>query len=328
MKTCFNPVVAAAVAAFILAAAPLAARAQSKYPERPLRLIVPFAPGGGTDIVGRRLAARLTTALGQNVVVDNRGGADGTIGSAEAARAKPDGYTVNMCTSSSHTIRPLIEKVPYDPVRDFAHVSLVGVTPMVLAVHPIVARSLPELVKRVKASPGKYSYGSTGMGGIVHLAGELFKKQAGGLDMANVSYKGSGQSVQELIGGHIPTIIATLSTVEGHHRAGRLRVLAVFTEKRSPSLPEVPTAIEAGVPGVLAYTFNMLCAPAAIPSAIVEHLHQASAKVMEAEAFRKELAALGIEPVLDSTPAKARRFMQDEIARWAPIVEASGVRSQ
>ena len=315
-------------ACLIAGLTPLLAHAQGRYPDKPIRMIVPFAPGGGTDIVGRRLSARLTATLGQNVVVDNKGGADGAIGSAEAARARPDGYTLNMCTSSSHTIMPLMEKLPYDPVKDFTHVAVIGITPMVIAVHPAVARTLPELIARVKESPGKYAYGSTGVGGIVYLAGELLKKQAGNLDMTNVSYKGSGQSVQDLIAGHIPSIIATFSTVEALHRSGRVRILAVFTEKRSNSAPDIPTAIEQGVPGVLAYTFNMLCGPANLPKPIVAQLHQATMKVMDEEAFLKELVSLAIEPVVDSTPEKAHQFMRDEITRWGAVVKESGVKAQ
>lgn len=173
----------------------LPAQAQGKYPERPIRLVIPFAPGGNTDIVGRLFATKITPLLGQSVVIDNKSGAGGTIGSTDVARARPDGYTLLLGTSSTHAINPTaMDNPPYDPVKDFAPIAVIGIVPMSIAVHPSVAGSLQELIKRVRANPGKYSYGSTGVGGINHLGGELFKKQAGGLDIVHVPYRSSGEN--------------------------------------------------------------------------------------------------------------------------------------
>jgi len=308
---------------------PLPVQAQGKYPERPIRLVVPFAAGGGTDILGRRFANKVTPLLGQNVFVENRGGAGGTIGTAEVARARPDGYTLLVGTSSTHAINPsAMDNLPYDPVKDFAPVAVIGIIPMVIAVHPIVAGSLQELIKRVKVNPGKYSYGSAGMGSINHLAGELFNKQAGGLDIVHVPYKGAGSALLDLVAGQIPIGMVTVSSATGHHRSGKVRILATFGEKRSNAAPDIPTAIELGVPGMVAYTFNVLLAPASTPKPVIEQLHKATMKVMSDEAFQKDLEGLSIDPVTDSNPEKATQFIKDELAKWAPIIKATGTKAQ
>ena len=308
---------------------PLPAQAQGKYPERPIRLVIPFAPGGNTDIVGRLFATKLTPVLGQSVVIDNKSGAGGTIGAAEVARAKPDGYTLLLGTSSSHAINPTaMDNPPYDPVKDFAPIAVIGIVPMSIAVHPNVAKSLQELIKRVRANPGKYSYGSTGVGGINHLGGELFKKQAGGLDIVHVPYRSSGQSIQEVIAGQIPIVIATFSSGVAYHHSGRLRILAVCSEKRSDAEPNIPTAIELGVPDMLAYTFNVLLAPAGTPKEVIAQLHQATIKVMSDTAFQKDLARLTVEPVTDSNPEKATQFIKNELAKWAPIIKEIGMKAK
>ena len=308
---------------------PLPLHAQAKYPERSIRLVIPFAPGGNTDIVGRRFGAKITPLLGQQVVIDNKGGAGGTIGTAEVAHAKPDGYTLLIGTSSTHAINPsAMDNPPYDPVKDFAPVAVLGIIPMAIAVHPSVAKSLQELIRRVRTTPGKYSYGSSGTGGINHLAGELFKKQAGGLDIVHVPYRSSGQSIQDVVAGQIPVVSTTFSAAVAHHRSGKLRILAVFSEKRSNVEPGVPTAIELGVPGMLAYTFNILFAPAGTPRPIIDRLHQVTMKVMSDEAFQKDLESLTIEPVTDSNPEKTTQFIKDELAKWAPIIKATGTKVQ
>lgn len=314
----------------VLGLPPLPVQAQGKYPERPIRLVIPFAPGGGTDIMGRRFGAKITPLLGQQVVVDNKSGAGGTIGTAEVARARPDGYTLLVGTSSTHAINPsAMDKPPYDPVKDFAPVAVLGIIPMVIAVHPSVpAKTLRELVARVKASPGEYSYGSAGMGSINHLTGELFKKQAGGLDIVHVPYKGAGAALLDLVAGQIPIAMVTVSSATAHHRSGKARVLATFGEKRSNAAPDIPTAVELGVPGMLAYTFNVLLAPAGTPKPVIDQLHQATTKVMSDAAFQKDLEGLSIEPVTDSNPGKAAQFIKDELAKWAPIIKATGTKTQ
>lgn len=310
------------VAALLFASNASAAHAQSRFPERPIRMVVPFSAGGGTDIMARRLAAKLTPLLGQQIVVDNKAGGGGSIATAEVARARPDGYTLVLGTSSTHTIVPLtLRNPPYDAVKSFAPITLIGIGPYLIAVHPTVARSVPELIKRVKASPGKYSYGSTGVGGMVHLAGELFKKRGGNLDIVHVPYKGTGQGIQDLIGGQIPILISAVSSSLAQHRAGKLRILAVFSEKRSKAASDIPTAIEAGMPGMLAYTINVICAPAGTPRPIIEQLYKAVTAVAD-ETFERDLESAGIELVTDSNPEKALQAIRDEIAKWAPIVKA------
>ncbi len=319
----------AITATLALGLPPLAAQAQGTYPERPIRLVIPFAPGGNTDIVGRLFGNKITPLLGQSVVIDNKGGAGGTIGSADVARAKPDGYTLLLGTSSTHAINPFVmENVSYDPVKDFAPIDVIGITSMAIAVHPTVARSLQELIKRVKASPGKYSYGSCGTGSICHVAGELFKKQTGGLDIVHVPYRSSGQSVQDLVAGQIPIVSGTFSSLVTYHRSGKVRILAVFSEKRSNTEPDIPTAIELGVPGMVAATFNVLLAPAGTPKPIIDTLYQATRKVTSDAAFQRDLDRLTVEPVTDSNPEKAARFIKGEIAKWAPIIKASGMKGR
>ena len=311
-----------------LAALPMPepARAQAQYPERPIRMVIPFAPGGQTDIMGRRLGARMAGPLGQQIVIDNRSGAGGTIGSAEVARAKPDGYTLLIATASTHAINPsAMPKIPYNAVRDFAPISALGTVPMSIVIHPSVpARNLKQLVAHVRANPGRYSYGSSGVGGINHLAGELLKMQAGGLDIAHIPYKGTGLGVQDLIGGQIPIVISTLSAALSHHRSGRVLILAVASEQRSVAAPDIPTAIEAGVPGMVAYTFNALLAPAATPKTIIDRLHRTTADIMSDKTFIEELIGLGVDPITDSDPARAAEMIRTELARWAPVIKATG----
>jgi tripartite-type tricarboxylate transporter receptor subunit TctC len=313
--------------AVLLAAAPT--RAQEKYPERPIRLLVPFAAGASTDIIARRMSARLTPWLGQSIVVENRTGAAGTIATTEVVRAKPDGHTLILGTVSTHVLNPLTMKsIAYDPLRDLAHVVLLGTSTTSIAVHPTVASSLPELVKRVRSAPGKYSYGSTGQGGIIHLAGELFKMKAGGLDIVHVPYKGSGASLNDLIGGQIPIVLMALGTAMPHHRAGKLRALAAFSEQRSQVAPEIPTLAEHGIPGAVAYSCVLLSAPAATPKPIIDQLYVAVHKLAAEAAFQKDLLSAGFDPTGDSNPQKATQFVRDELAKWRPIVKATGVSAE
>lgn len=322
-----RPILVSMIAATLpFVATPVAAQAPEKYPERAIRLVLPFAPGASTDAAGRRFAAALTPLLGQQVVVDNRSGGSGSIGSAEVARARPDGHTLIFATVSTHILNQLLMKnVPYDSLKDFAYVALLGTNTTSLAVHPTVATSLPDLIKRVKAMPGKYSYGSSGQGSILHLAGELFKLQAGGLDIMHVPYRGSGNSVMDVIAGQIPIGIMALGTSIPHHRAGKLRVLAAFSEKRSGVAPDIPTGIELGVPKLVSYSCVLLAAPAGTPKPIIDQLHQATMKVVNDKAFQKDLLSLGFDPVIDSTPQKAAQFIRDELAKWGPIAKATGI---
>ena len=324
--TCWTALQQFTIAAVGIAGFAGNAQSQVRYPERVIRVVIPFAPGGNTDIMGRRFAAKLTPLIGQNVIVDNKGGAGGNIGAAEVARAKPDGYTLLIGTSSTHALNPLtMDNMPYDPVKDFAPVAVLGVSHMVIAAHPTVAKTLPELIRRIKAAPGKYSYGSSGMRTNIHLTGELFIRQAGGLDLVHVPYKGGGQAVQETIGGQVPVVMTAISSAASYHQSGRLRVLAVFADKRSKVLPAVPTAVEQGVPGMLSSSLNVLFGPAATPRAVIDTLHQASMAVVRDAAFQKDLDGFGMDAVPDGTPEKAAQLIRDEIAKWAPIVKATGM---
>jgi tripartite-type tricarboxylate transporter receptor subunit TctC len=310
-------------------AVPLVAHGQEKYPDRPVRLVVPFAPGGETDIIGRLWAQKVAPQLGGGFVVENRPGAGGAVATAEVARAKPDGYTLLSGTTTTHVINPAAMANPsYDPVRDFVPIGIVSTTPTSILVHPSVpARNVQELVALVRANPGKYSYGSAGAGTITNMTGELFKLAAGGLDLTHVPYKGGGPAVQDLIAGHIAVSTLILSSsVLAHHRAGRIRILAVNGETRLKAAPELPTAIESGMPELKVVVFNAIFAPAGTPPPIVDALHQAMAKAKIEPSFAQDLERAGAEMVAGSSPDQAARFIRDEIARWTPIVKASGFR--
>jgi tripartite-type tricarboxylate transporter receptor subunit TctC len=305
------------------------AQAQERYPDRPIRLIVPFSPGGQTDNVSRRVADAITPILGQQIIVDNRAGASGTIGSAEAARAKPDGYTLLMATTSTHAINPsMMSSIKYDAVEDFAPVIVIATGPMTISVHPSVpARTLLQLVTDIKSRPDAYSYGTAGVGSVNHLAGELFKARAGNLTILHVPYKGAGPAVAELVGGQIPMSSTSLSSVLPHHRAERVRTLAVMKEGRSVSAPDIPTAVESGVPGAVAYTFNIIFAPAGTPRAAIDTLATALRKVMSNHAFLDTLVKIGVDPVTDSDPEKAAAMQRAEIAKWRPLIVSLGLKN-
>ena len=321
------------IAATLIAAyavLPFVAKAYADtYPTRAIRLIVPFPPGGQTDNVSRQLANALPPILGQQIVIDNRAGAAGTIGSTEAARADPDGYTIVMGTASTHAINPsFMSRIAYDAVRDFTPIIAVGTGPMTINVHPSVpARSLKQLVADAKAHPRKYLYGHAGVGSINHLGGEIFKTRAGGLEIVHVPYKGAGPAVTDLIGGQIPMTCSSLSSVLPHHRAGRVRTLAVLKEERSAGAPDIPTATEAGVDGAIAYTFNIILAPANTPPDVVNRLSSAIKEVMAVPAFSKTLIKLGVDPILDSDPQKAAALLRTEIARYKPIIHALALKN-
>jgi tripartite-type tricarboxylate transporter receptor subunit TctC len=319
----------ASAAAMIWTLSPAPVLSQAKFPERPVRLVVPFAPGGQNDLIGRMWAQRVAPLLGQSIVVENRGGAGGTIGTVEAARAKPDGYTLLIGNTTTHVINPVAMSSPaYDALKDFAPVAIVTLVPTAVTVHPLLpVKTLKELVALAKANPGKLSYGSAGAGTITNLTGELFKRQGGGLDIVHIPYKGAGPGLQDLIAGHIPMYTPILAAAPiSYHRAGRLRMLAVCAEKRVPAAPEVPTAIEAGMPGMVVQVFNAVLAGAGTPRAVIEQLHQATVKALADEAFQKDLRNAGAEPVIDTNPEQAARFIRDEIARWTPIIRASGFK--
>jgi tripartite-type tricarboxylate transporter receptor subunit TctC len=306
----------------------VSAGAADDYPSRPLRAIVPNAPGGGSDISGRIVANALGEALGQQVVVDNRPGAGGTLGVSTAARAQPDGYTVLMGNISTHGINvAVLKNLPYDPVRDFAPVSMLGTTPNVLVVHPAVpAKSFKEFIAYAKANPGKIRYGSSGSGGSPHLAMELLKSLTG-TDMLHVPYKGSGPVTIDLLSGQIHTTSASASSQLPHIKSGKLRALAVTSAKRSPQLPDVPTVIESGVPGYEVTIWYGLFVPAGVPQRIISRLNAELVKVLGTPALEQRMANVGIDAV-SSTPAELGGFVKAEIAKWTQVVRVSGVTPQ
>ncbi len=308
-----------------LASLPLGLRAQQDYPSQSVRLIIPFAPGGQTDILARLYSQHMGTITGQTFIPENRAGAGGSVGSVSVMRAKPDGYTLLMATSSSHAISPqIMDPRPYDVEKDFTPISLLAIIPMVIVVHPsFPAKTLEELVAIVKAEPGQHNYGSAGIGSINHLAGEMLKSEAKLPGLVHVPYKGTGQSLQDLVGGQIKIATTTFSSVLDHARSGRLRILAVCAEKRSAAAPEVPTTGEAGYPGVISATYNMICGPAGMPEAVVKKLASDSHTFINNPELKLQLQKGLIEPVTDSTPQSAREFLIREYQRLTPIIKAS-----
>ena len=305
------------------------ASAQTRYPDRPIRLVVPFAPGGETDLVGRLWAQHVAPFLGQGVVIDNKSGAGGAIGSTEVARAKPDGYTLLAGTSGTHVVNPLVTRMPaYDPLSDFMPVSLVSITPFTVCVHPSLnVQTIQQLVTLIKASPGKYSYASAGAGTMAHLAGEMFRMQAGNIDLQHVPYKGAGLAIQDLIAGHIPIAMAVItSSLQSQHRAGRLRVLMVCSDTRLVAMPEVPSANEAGIPDLKVGVFNGIFVPAGTGATVIEILHRATQRAFHEGKLRIELEKAGAQAQLQSTPPWATAYLSAEIRRWTPVVRASGIR--
>jgi tripartite-type tricarboxylate transporter receptor subunit TctC len=308
-------------------AAPAIARAEGKYPERTIRLVVPFAPAGPTDIIGRKVAEKMTAMLGQTMIVDNKAGAAGSIGAVEVKNAKPDGYTLLFAPSSTHAVNPTAFVHPaYDAVKDFTPISSICVNPLVLVTHPSMPDSVMGLVELMKKNPGKYSYASSGNGSILHLATEYFKREVGGIDVVHVPYKGSGPALQDVMSNNVQWMFETFSTTLQQHRAGKLRILAYAYAKRAPIAPEIPTMIEAGVKGYEAYTFNLVLGPANTNKDAVDVLDKASRKLMSDPDMIKFLEDIAAVPLTDTTPERTAKFIKDEIAKWAPVIKAAGVR--
>jgi tripartite-type tricarboxylate transporter receptor subunit TctC len=315
----------------VLAAAallPRFAEAQGRYPERPIKLMVAFSAGGVNDVVARQWAERVKTSLG-TVYVENQGGGSGTIATGEVARAQPDGYTILLGSTSTLVLNPMtMAKVPYDPARDFVPIAIVAVSTTSIVVHESVpVRTLAELIAYVKANPGKLSYGSAGAGTMSNLSGELFKQLTGLNDLVHIPYKGAGPGITDLVSGHITIMTPNVTAqVLELHRAGKIRILAVNGAQRLSAAPDIPTSIEQGVPGMIGLLFLGLFAPAATPKPIVDRITAATHAAMADAEFQKVLAASGLEAVPDSDSDKARRFMDEEIARWGPVVKASGFK--
>ena len=320
--------VAVAAASLCVAAVPATAQSQAKFPERALRLVVPFAPGGVNDIIGRRWAQDLSKVLGQNVIVENRAGASGAIGSLEVARAKPDGHTLLIANTTTHVLNPLGNaKLVYDPLKDFSTLGIITLVPTGVAVHPsLPVKSLKELATLARRNPDKLSFGSAGTGSITHLTGELFKKINGDLKIVHVPYKGAGPGLTDLIAGHIPIYTPTISSAPlEYHKQGRLRMLAVCAEQRLSAVPEVPTAIQSGMPELVVQAFNAIFLPPQTPRAVMEVLAAASQKVLANPEMQDFMRRAGAEPVVNSSPERATQFIQKELKRWGPIVQAVGI---
>ena len=314
--------------AVLLTFGPGSAAAQGDYPSRPIRLIAPSPPAGVHDVIGRLRADRIKQALGP-VVIENRPGAGTLIGATEVVKAEPDGYTLLLGSTSSHIIAPVIApRAPYDPLKDLATIAVISASATSIVVNPALpVQSLQELIAHAKVNPGKLSYGSAGVGSMSQMTGELFKQLAGGLNIVHVPYKGAGPSIADAISGHIP--IATPNAtgqVLDLHKSGKLRVLAVNAPQQLKAAPEIPTAVEQGLPDMTVQFFCGLFAPAATPKPIVDRINQVTQALLRDEDFRSKLMALGYEPVLDRGPREAEAFIRAEQARWTPIVRASGAK--
>jgi len=305
-----------------------AARAQSAYPDRPVRLIVPFPPGGAFDTVGRPWGERIKSHLG-TMVIENIGGAGGGVGAAQAARSRPDGYTLLLGGATTHITEALLKTKPtFDPLKDLEPISPVCFTAFAIAVHPSVpAKNLNELVAHVKANPGKLSWGSAGHGSLNHLTGELFKLKAGLSDFPHVPYRGAGPGLTDLLAGQIPALVPAMTNIVlEHHRAGRLRVVAVTNARRLAAAPELPTAVEQGFPDIVAPNFIGLFAPVGVPKEVVDTVSAANLKLLADKSYQEYLISgtFELEPPLK--PADYKRYVEAELIRWRPIVTTMGIK--
>ena len=301
--------------------------AAQDWPARPVKIIVPFSPGGSADTLGRLVAGKLSEQLKESFVVENRGGAGGAVGSDLVAKAAPDGYTLVVSGIASHVIAPhLPQGTAYDPQKDFTHIALFGGPPAVLAVNPsVAAKNVKEFIALAKAKPGALSYGSPGNGTQGHLVAELFKRLAG-IDMQHVPYKGASAAVTDMMAGHIPAVSTTLSTAAGQIRAGRARGLAISAASRLPEYPDLPTFAESGYPDLVATVWFSLSGPAGLPPRIVERLNAEVRRALELSDVKEKLRHEGITPNrFDAKEFNA--FVADELRRWGPIVRASGAKN-
>lgn len=324
-------VLAAPMKRVLFAVACLAASsafAAESFPARPIRFVVPFAPGGPADIAARTVASKATELLGQAMVIDNRPGGGGIAGADIVAKAKPDGHTVLLCSTSVLVFNPLVmPKVPYDPLRDFTHLSLVMSAPYLLLVHPAFpANSAKELIAAAKAKPGGLNFGSPGQGSAAHLTAERFKSMAG-IPMTHVPYKGSGPAAIDLMAGQLDLVFESMASALAHVKGGRLRTLGVSTLERFPLTPQIPTIHESGVPGFESASWQGICGPPAMPKPIVAALNRAIAQAVRAPETRERLASQGAQAV-GGTPEEFLAFVKSEIPRWAKAIRESGAKVQ
>jgi len=295
------------------------------YPTRPIRFVVPFPPGGGTDIIARIVQPKLSEALGQPIVIENRGGAGGAVGTEAAARSTPDGYTF-LFTLSSHTINPLLYKLNYDIERDFVPVSMIVSVPQLIAAHPDApARTLKEMVAAARARPGFLAFASVGNGTPSHIAGELLKLKAG-IDMVHIPYKGGGPAVTDTVAGQVPFLFVTAPAALSQVRAGRLRALAVTTQKRSAAAPDIPTVAEAlGMPDYEVDSWYAMFAPAKTPPAIVARMQKEAARAVRLPEVRQKLLEQGADAV-GGTAEELDRVVKSELKRWAAVIRDAGIK--
>jgi tripartite-type tricarboxylate transporter receptor subunit TctC len=314
------------IAALIFAALIVDSAAAQPYPNHAIRLVVPFPAGGTTDIIARDVAKRLTETLGQSVVVDNRAGAGGNIGSDLVAKSTPDGYTLLMGTVGTHAINPsLYAKMPYDHIKDFVPIVLVAGVPNVLEVNPsLPVNSVSDLIKLAKSKPGTINFASSGSGTSIHLSGELFKTMAG-VDMTHVPYKGSAPAISDLIGGQVQVMFDNLPSSLPQIKAGKLRAIAVTSLKRSPALPDIPTIAESGLPGFEASSWFGILAPAGTPAPVIAKINADVNKWLQSAEGREQLLAQGAE-VAGGTPEQFAAHIRAETDKWAKVVKASGAK--
>ena len=315
-----------AAVAFVLMLASIAGLHAQSYPSRPLRAIVPIAPGGGTDTTGRLVLTRLGEVLGQQIVVDNRAGGGGTIGAMIAAKAAPDGYTFLFGSIATHAVNPaMYKKLPYDHIRDFTPVARIGTVPNVLVVHPALpVKTVAELLSHARANPGKINYGSAGIGSPPHLSMELLKSMTG-VNIVHIPYKGAGPALAELLGGQTQVMCTSLAGQLPHIRAGRVRALAVTTARRNAQVPNVPTMIEAGVPGYEVTIWYAVFFPAGAPKAIVARLNSELVKIVNSPDMKERLAQIGVDPA-PSTPEELAAFVKAETAKYTKVAQDAGIK--
>jgi tripartite-type tricarboxylate transporter receptor subunit TctC len=295
------------------------------YPSKPVRMIVPFVPGGNTDIIGRVFAPKMAEIIGQQIVVDNRGGAGGVIGTEVASRSAPDGYTILM-VSAGHTINPaMVKKLPYDSVKDFAPISIIADVPTAFVVHPsLPAKSVKEFIAIARARPGEINYSTAGRGTVGHLAAELLSSMAK-IKMVHIPYKGTGQAMVDLVAGHVQMQFPSMPAAIQQVRTGRLRMIAQTGKQRSGAAPDVPTMEESGLPGFVVSSGFGLMAPAGTPRTIIDRIHAALVKALNDPAVKENLAKQGAE-VVASTPEEYDQFNRAEIAKWIKVAAAAGIK--
>ena len=307
--------------------APHASAVEAAYPTRPLRLIVPYAPGGGVDGVGRLMAQDIAPRLGQQIVIDNRGGGGGLIGLDIAAHSAPDGYTLLVGSVAVTSMPGLHKKLPFDPIRDFAPITISVTGTYLLAVNlGLPAESLKELIALAKTGPGKLNFGSSGSGSTIHLAGEMLKSMTK-IDIVHVPYKSAGLAMTDMIGGHIQMMFAPVLVLLPMAKAGKIRALGVTSAQRSALVPDVPTIAEAGVPGFEVSGWYGLLAPAATPRPIINRIYAVTMKGLESDAMKERLRSQGLEPI-GLSPEQSAKFLKEDIARWSRVIREAGILQQ